>query len=293
MDTRSRTISTEDGRDLRIIEAGLFDGIPILVHNGTPGARLLYPPCVKDAEARGIHLISYERPGYGASTPQPGRTIASAAYDVAAIAEALSLRRLAVWGISGGGPHALACAALLPNLVVTAAALASPAPYQAEGLDWFAGMNEGGVTEFRAALSGRQAMEQFVEAATPGLLNSTAATFAQAFGSVLNPPDAAALTEDLARYLLDCFYEGIHQRRDGWIDDDLAFVNEWGFELSQTQVPVMLMQGAQDDVVPLPHGQWLANAIPNVNAQFLPEDGHLTLLAHRIPDVHAWLIDKM
>src|SRR6266853_5701986 len=123
------TISTEDGRKIRISEAGQPDGVPVLVLRGSPHSRLLYDRWVEDAQSRGITLICYERPGYGGSTRHPGRTVASAADDVPAIAKDLGLNRLLVWGVSGGGPHALPCAALLPGLVVAAAAVGSIAPY--------------------------------------------------------------------------------------------------------------------------------------------------------------------
>jgi pimeloyl-ACP methyl ester carboxylesterase len=166
MNASDRTISTEGGRKIRILEAGQPDGVPVLVLRGTPHSRLLYDRWVEDAQSRGIRLIGYERPGYGGSTRHPGRTVASAANDVAAIAKGLGLNRLLVWGISGGGPHALACAALLPGLVAAAAVLASPAPYPAEGLDYLAGMGEDNVAGFRAALKSREVHEQFVEADT-------------------------------------------------------------------------------------------------------------------------------
>src|SRR5712675_1401945 len=140
--TIQRTIQTSDGRTLAIEEAGDPDGRPVLVHNGTPNSRHLYGPNAADAAARGLRLIGYDRPGYGESTPQPGRTVADCAADVRAICAELGIDRMVTWGHSGGGPYALACAALLPDLVSAAATLASPAPFDGEGLDYFAGMSQ-------------------------------------------------------------------------------------------------------------------------------------------------------
>lgn len=293
MNASDRTVSTEGGRKIRISEAGQPDGVPVLVHRGSPQSRLLYDRWVEDAQARGIRLISYERPGYGGSTAHPGRTVASAAKDVAAIAKELGLNCLLIWGISGGGPHALACAALLPGLVVAAAVLASLAPYPAEGLDYFAGMGENNVAETMAALKSREACEQFVEADASELLRATPETIVQAFHSLLCPVDAAELTTGFANFVLRSVREGIGDRRDGVVDDDLAFIRPWGFELSQIQIPVLLMHGEQDRMVPVSHGKWLASKIANVEARFPADDGHLTLSTRRIPEVHAWLLGKM
>src|SRR5580658_9698796 len=152
-ETTPLTIPTPDGRTLAIEEAGDPNGRPVLVHNGTPNSRHLYPPATINAAVRGLRLISYDRPGYGGSTPQPGRTVADCAADVRAICAALGIGRLAMWGISGGGPHVLACAALLPDLVAAAASLASLAPYGAEGLDFFTGMGQANIDDTRLMLA--------------------------------------------------------------------------------------------------------------------------------------------
>src|SRR5260221_10564616 len=142
-----RMIGTPDGRMLAVDEGGDASGVPVLVHYGTPGSRLLYEPHVRDAEERGIRLFSYDRPGYGGSSRDAGRTIASCAADVTAICDALGIDRFCVWGISGGGPHALATAALIPDRVAAAAALAPVAPFDAEGLDFYDGMGEQNIEE--------------------------------------------------------------------------------------------------------------------------------------------------
>lgn len=137
-----RTVHTPDGRLLAVEDRGDPAGWPVLGHHGTPSSRLviLYGPYVRDAAERGLRVIGYDRPGYGESSPQPGRTVADTAADVRTICTELGIDRLATWGHSGGGPHVLACAALLPDLVTAAASLASLAPFDAEGLDYFEGM---------------------------------------------------------------------------------------------------------------------------------------------------------
>jgi pimeloyl-ACP methyl ester carboxylesterase len=288
----SCTILSENGRKIQIIESGKQDGVPILVLHGAPGSRLLYHTWVEDALPQGLRLISYDRPGYGASTPHHGRNVASAASDVATIAKALGIDRLSVWGLSGGGPHALACAALLPDLVVSAASLSSLAPYNAEGLDWFAGMSEDNVIVFKTAIAGRNILEPMVEASAQHILSSDASSFAQALRSQLNPVEAALVKEDFADYVVSQFREGIAERRDGWIDDDLAFTNPWGFELGQIEVPVLLWHGKLDQSVPFSHEEWLSRHIPNVDVRLSPDDGHASI-ARWIVDVHTWLLAKM
>lgn len=154
-----RTVSLADGRELKLEVAGDRNGEVVLVHGGTPNSRLLFPAHVAYAEARGICLVGYDRPGYGGSTRQVGRSIAEAVADVRAIADALGVERLLTWGISGGGPHALACAALAPDLVVAAASLASVAPYGAPGLDFFAGMGQLNVDDFKLSVEDPKAYE--------------------------------------------------------------------------------------------------------------------------------------
>jgi pimeloyl-ACP methyl ester carboxylesterase len=288
-----RTARTPDGRTLAIEEGGDQNGRPVLVHGGTPNSRHLYPPIAADAAARGLRLISYDRPGYGGSTPQPGRSVADCAADVRAICAELGIGRLAMWGDSGGGPHVLACAALLPDLVTAAASLASPAPLDAEGLDWFAGMGQDNADDVRLFLRDPEAARAKLESDREESLAISAADLAGMLRSLLSPTDAAVLKDELAEFFTYCGHEGLAPGSQGWWDDGVAESGPWGFELSAISIPVLLMHGRDDQFVPFGHGQWLAARIPGVEARLLEHDGHLTLLTNRIGEVHAWLADRL
>jgi pimeloyl-ACP methyl ester carboxylesterase len=287
-----RTVYTPGGRWLAVQECGDPAGRPVLVHMGTPNSRHLYGPNRADAADRDLRLISYDRPGYGGSGRHAGRTVADCAADVRAICADLNIGRLAMWGISGGGPHALACAALLPDLVTAVASLASLAPYDADGLDWFAGMGQDNVDDFQLLLRDQDASRAKLDKDREQFLAASASDLARALGSVLTPTDAAVLTGELAHYLAYSAHEGLAPGSQGWWDDGYAQASPWGFELADISVPVLLLHGRQDKFVPFGHGEWLAAHIPGAEARLLPDDGHLTPLAHRIGEVHSWLAER-
>jgi pimeloyl-ACP methyl ester carboxylesterase len=274
-----------------VLEAGVPDGRPVFTLHGTPGSRLLWRGLVEDAEARGIRLLGYDRPGYGGSDRSPGRSVADAAADVAAIADALGLGGFAVQGASGGGPHVLACAALLSERVVAAASLASVGPWEAEGLDWLDGMGEDNLEEFGAVLEGEDALRGFLLQQREAVLGQQPEAIAEALRSLLGPPDLAVLSGELARFFHDQLREAVARRIDGWVDDDFVFVKPWGFSLGEIRVPVQVWHGVQDRFVPVGHGRWLAEQIPGAERHIHDQDGHLTLQVARIGDIHDWLLE--
>ena len=287
-----RSVMTSDGRTLTVREGGDPEGLAVLAISGTPGSSTIYEPHARDAAERGIRLFSYDRPGYGNSTRQKDRTVADCAADIAAVCDALGVQRFCVWGISGGGPHALAAAAQLPDRVIAAAALASVAPYDAEGLDFLEGMGEQNVEEFGVIFEGEDAHRASMEKQRHELLSATPEQLVALWQTLLGPSDREVATGALAAFLLDHIRAGIGSSGDGWIDDDRAFVTPWGFDLDSILVPVQLWQGEQDQFVPYGHGVWLAEHIPGVDAHLTAEDGHLTLAERRIPEVHGWLLER-
>jgi pimeloyl-ACP methyl ester carboxylesterase len=275
-----------DGRTLEYVVAGPPDGMPLVLHHGTPGAAVVYRPAVAAASRHGLRLVTYSRPGYGQSTARPGRTVGDAADDVAAVLDALGAEGFVTIGWSGGGPHALACAALLVGRCMAAATIGGVAPYGVAGLDWMAGMGKENVAEFGAALAGEAPLTEFLREAWGPLATIKAADLAPALGDLASEVDVAALTGDYAEYLAESFRESVSAGIDGWRDDDLAFVRDWGVPLD-AGVPVSIWQGEQDRMVPHTHGEWLATHLPGARLHRRPGQGHLSLVVDELDAIVA------
>ncbi len=263
-----------DGRLVRVYDAGgpdAPDALTLFWHHGSPQTGAPLEPLMSAAAARRIRLLSYGRPSYGGSSPNPGRNVASAAADVAQIADALGIARFAVMGASGGGPHALACAALLRDRVTGVVCLAGIAPFT-EAFDWYAGMVSAG--GLRAAAAGRQARERYAASAEFDANSFTTADWAALRGAW------ASLGADAGR--------AGAAGPEGLIDDDLAYVAPWGFDLAQISAPVLLVQGGQDRVVPPSHAEWLMRNCRSSELWLRPGDGHVSIL-NASPVAMDWL----
>jgi pimeloyl-ACP methyl ester carboxylesterase len=272
-------VPTPDGRTLEVIVDGPEDGEPVVFHHGTPGAAVPFDALTAAAGRRGLRTVVYSRPGYGESTPQPGRTVADAASDVTTILDALGAESFLTLGWSGGGPHALATAMLLGGRCRAAASVAGVAPYDVDGLDWLNGMGEENLEEFGAAMRGPDALTGFLDTASKGMEHLTGPDVAEALGSLASPVDVAALDEPMAAYIAAEFRHAVAHRTDGWRDDDLAFCRPWGFDVADITVPVSVWQGRADRMVPYAHGGWLAARLSAVRVHLFEDEGHISLMS--------------
>jgi pimeloyl-ACP methyl ester carboxylesterase len=270
-------VQSAEGR-LDVEVGGPSDGLPLLFHLGTPSAGLLYPPLVELGAERGLRHVAYSRPGYGRSERRAGRRVADCIGDVEAVCSELGIDRFLTLGWSGGGPHALACAALLPERTLAAATLAGVAPREAAGLDWLEGMGEENLAEFGAAEAGEAALEDYLRGERPGILAAGGEEIGASLGELVSPVDNEAASGEFAEYLAALFHGGLEEDIWGWFDDDLAFVGDWGFALEEIERPVAIWQGSEDRFVPYSHGRWLAANVAGAQPRLLDGEGHLSIL---------------
>jgi pimeloyl-ACP methyl ester carboxylesterase len=274
---RERDVLTADGRVLHTYDLGpteRSDELVVLWQHGTPNTGAPPEPLFEAARSIGIRWIGYDRPSYGGSTPHPDATIATAAADARQIADQLGIGRFTVFGHSGGGPRALACGALIPDRVVAVVSVSSPAPWPAPGLDYFAGMSDGGARELRAAARGRAELQEVLAAN-------------EFDPESFIPADYAALEGSWS------WFNGIVEAAtangfDGMVADLVGAMAAWGFDPAAVSAPTLIMHGTADRMVPSSHSEWLAAHCPAAELRLQPEAGHISVL-DSAPSALAWL----
>ncbi len=275
------TVPTPDGRTLEVLDTGSRDGFPLVVHHGTPQGAVPFGILERPAAERNLRVISYSRPGYGSSTPRADATttatVADDATDTATILDHLGISEFVTLGWSGGGPRALACAAVLPGRCRAATCgvgIAPPAEFDGDVRD---GMAPENVDEYTAAFAGPAELERHLGTQTD-YFSVTADQIADALGELAPPVDRAALTGELAEYLASSMRAAGRQGIVGWLGDDLTHIRPWGFDVGAITVPVAVWQGTEDKMVPFEHAKWLAAHVAGARAHLVQGEGHLSLL---------------
>ena len=288
---RVLTVTLGDGRTLEAVSEGDEKGTLVVFHHGSPGAAVPFEPFDRAAAERGIRLVMVSRPGFGGSSRLPGRTVASAAADAAELADKLGADRFVTVGWSGGGPQALACAALLPDRVSAAATIAGVAPYDAEDLDWFAGMGEANRVEYGTAARDADELLRWMRPRADTMKAVRPDEIVGDLRSLISEVDEASLDGPVGDMLAESFHRAFEEGPWGWYDDDLAFVRSWGFDVSSIRVPVSIWQGRHDLMVPFSHGEWLVGHIPKARSRLRHEHGHLSLAVGSIGEVFDDLLE--
>ena len=291
MERRTR-IEAADGRALEVLTDGPEDGDLVFLHLGTPSAAELLGAHVETGAERGLRHVTYSRPGYGESDRHEGRVVADCAADVAAIADAVGAERFYVTGWSGGGPHVLATAALLPGRVRSASTMGGVAPLHAEGLDWLAGMGAENVEEFEAMEAGPGPLEAYLTSEAKKMAEVTAEDVSASLGDLVSAADHAALIGAYGPYAVAGLRGAVRQGIGGWFDDDMELMSDWGFDLADLAVPVTVWQGGQDRFVPASHGEWLAANIPGARLRLIPDEGHFSIKLSEYGNVLDDLVER-
>lgn len=280
-----------DGRRVELLDVGAEDGEALVLHHGTPSEAGIWKIWDEAASELGLRLLALTRPGYGESDRLPGRKVVDVAAEIGEVLDSLGIETFVTLGWSGGGPHALACAARLEGRCLAAATLAGVAPNGAEDLDFLGGMGVENVREFGAAMKGEAELSQWMETEGAAYRSLTADSLHEAFGSLLPPVDRKALTPDLLAALAETIRTALKKGVRGWMDDDLAFVGPWGFDVRDIRIPTAVWQGRLDMMVPISHGEWLAKNLRRCAARLGSDEGHISLVAGRERDILRGLLE--
>ena len=290
----TRSIELHDGRRLADLDGGDPAGYPVIGLHGTPGCRLSRWPNDAEYRSAGVRYITTDRAGYGQSSRHRGRQVADEAADILAVADALELPRFAVVGGSGGGPHALACAALLAHRVERVVCQSGLAPLGADGLtqpEWLRGMSDECVDELRWAQAGEETLVHELTIEQQEMESRLAGDPSRVLGEGALTPDRdymqrPEVVQAFGRIVVEQAARGVF----GAVDDHLAFARPWGFAVSSIAVPVLLTYGLRDVFVPAAHGEWLASRLGRVDVRVAIDGGHMpTDPVGEIAETMGWI----
>lgn len=273
METKLVTLS--DGRKFELQISGAVQKSAIVFHHGTPGASSTWSSWLEELDRLGGFGFSYSRPGYGVSDRHEGRSVLDNSKDIAEVLELLGITKTVSIGWSGGGPHCLADTTLEQN--VAAISIAGVGAFGASDLNFLDGMGEENHIEFGAAIEGPEAIETWMKHNSPELATVTGDQIIEAFGGLIGEADKQALRAGSADETAASFQQALQVSYFGWMDDDLAFVRPWGFDIEEISKPVELWQGNDDFMVPHAHGYWLESKIPTATLNFVAGEGHISL----------------
>lgn len=271
------TLKLTDGRFFEYFDNGIASTSAIIFHHGTPAHASLWGSWLELAASRGVRALSYSRAGYGISDRNEGRTVLTNNNDIRELLDSLGIREFISIGWSGGGPHALATTMMTGNK--GAITLAGVGEYGAADLDFLAGMGPENEVEFGEALKGEATIAAWMEENAHPFKEVSADEIREALGGLIGDADKKALDGVIADEYATATRKGLAVSFDGWIDDDIAFIQPWGFALSEISIPVLVWQGDQDLMVPHAHSYWLEKHIPTAKLNFVPGHGHLSLIA--------------
>ena len=288
MSYHEQLVTTLDGRQLEVATLGDPSGLTVVFHHGTPGSVKLVNYFEKIADQSSLFFVTFSRAGYGLSSRLEGRTISSVVADVTTVLDVLGREDYVAVGWSGGGPHALACAALDAPRCLAAWSLAGVVPLDA-GIDWTEGMGPENLEEFSLALEGGSEYEAHVMRDGERFAASTPENIVELFGGLLSEVDKVALVEHQARVVLACAHAFV-QGYFGFFDDDRAFFQSWGFDPTQIAVPVFVWFGDHDLMVPSSHGQWLVEHLATAIKVHKPDEGHVSLLTNHEDELEGSLL---
>ena len=277
------TLELSDGRSLEIASVGTPSPHAIIFHHGTPGSYKTWESSLALLEKLGVFAVAFSRAGYGMSSRRVGRSVISNTSDTQAIVDHFQIEKFASIGWSGGGPHCLADTTL--DKCLAAISLAGVAPFNAEGLNFLEGMGEENHIEFGAAVKGAESIENWMKEFSPPMKSVTGADLIEAFGGLIGDADKNVLTAEVAEAEAEAFRHALVETYYGWMDDDLAFVEDWGFDITSISKPVELWQGDEDFMVPHAHGKWLATKIPTATLKFREGEGHISLVENQIAEI--------